>query len=43
LIAENLFLHKQLAFFNERKVKPRRITAIARLAMIALARFFRLA
>jgi hypothetical protein len=36
LIAENLFLRKQLAFFTERKVKPRRI---ARLAMIALARF----
>jgi hypothetical protein len=40
LIAENLFLRKQLAFFKERKVKPRRITRAARLTMIALARFF---
>jgi len=40
LIAENLFLRKQLALFKERKVKPRRITKTARLAMIAMARFF---
>lgn len=40
LIAENLFLRKQLAFFKERNVKPRRISKSARLAMIGLARFF---
>lgn len=40
LIAENLFLRKQLAFFKERNVRPRRITKSARLAMIVLARFF---
>jgi putative transposase len=40
LIAENLFLRKQLALFKERKVKPRRVTRTARVAMIALARFF---
>ena len=40
LIAENLFLRKQLALFRERKVKPRPTTAMARLAMIALAQFF---
>jgi putative transposase len=40
LIAENLFLRKQLAFFRERQTKPRRATAGTRLAMIALAKFF---
>jgi len=40
LLAENLFLRKQLALFKERKVKPSRITRTARLAMIALSRFF---
>ena len=40
LIAENLFLRKQLALFQERKVKPRRTTASFRIAMIALARCF---
>ena len=40
LIAENLFLRKQLAFFKERDVKSRRITKAARLAMLTLARFF---
>jgi putative transposase len=40
LIAENLFLRKQLALFHERKVKPRRITGSFRLAMVALAKFF---
>ena len=40
LIAENLFLRKQLAFFKERNVKPRRITKTARLAMLGLGRFF---
>jgi putative transposase len=40
LIAENLFLRRQLALFQERKVKPRRTTASFRLAMVALAKFF---
>ena len=40
LIAENLFLRKQLALFKERKAKRRSTTATIRLAMIALARFF---
>jgi hypothetical protein len=39
LVAENLFLRKQLALFQERKTKPPKITP-ARLALIALARFF---
>jgi putative transposase len=40
LIAENLFLRRQLALFQERKVKPRRIRTAARLGMLALARCF---
>ena len=40
LIAENLFLRKQLALFQERNVRPRRTTTRIRLAMLALARFF---
>jgi len=38
--AENLFLRKQLALFQERKTKPRRTAASFRLAMVALAKFF---
>jgi putative transposase len=40
LVAENLFLRKQLALFQEHQAKPRRTTATIRLAMVALARFF---
>ncbi len=40
LLAENLFLRKQLALFRERKVKPARIGRATRLTMLALARFF---
>jgi hypothetical protein len=40
LIAENLFLRKQLALFQERHAKPRWTTPSLRLAMVALARFF---
>jgi putative transposase len=40
LIAENLFLRRQLALFHERKAKPHRTTASFRLAMVALAKFF---
>ncbi len=38
LIAENLFLRKQLALFQERKVRPRNDSVATRLTM--LARFF---
>jgi putative transposase len=40
LIAETLYLRKQLALFQERKAKRRRTTPAIRLAMVALARFF---
>jgi hypothetical protein len=40
VVAENLFLRKQLALFQERKTRPRRTTALFRLAMVALAKFF---
>ena len=39
LAAENLFLRKQLAFYMERKVKPRRLNDAARIALVWLARF----
>lgn len=38
LAAENLFLRKQLAFYVERKVKPRRLNDAARIALVVLAR-----
>lgn len=40
LVAENLFLRKQLALFQERKVRPRKVSATARLSLIVLARLF---
>ena len=40
LVAENLFLRKQLALFQERKVKARRTTRMLPVGMVALARFF---
>jgi putative transposase len=40
LIAEILFLRKQLAVFQERKARSRRATNITRLTMIALGRLF---
>ncbi|MBE0592270.1 MAG: hypothetical protein IH616_07710 [Gemmatimonadales bacterium] len=40
LIAENLFLRKQLAMFQERHGRPRRAKPVERLALLALARFF---
>jgi putative transposase len=40
LAAENLFLRKQLALYQERHVKPRRATNTIRLAFIYLARWF---
>src|SRR5688572_28102402 len=39
LAAENLFLRKQLAFYVERKVKPRRLNDATRLALTLLARW----
>jgi putative transposase len=40
LAAENLFLRKQLALYQERHVKPRRATYTTRLGFIWLARLF---
>ena len=37
LAAENLYLRKQLALFQERKVKPRRAHDSTRLIMVILA------
>ncbi|MGD0775812.1 MAG: hypothetical protein ABSC05_23605 [Candidatus Solibacter sp.] len=40
LAAENLFLRKQLALFQERKVKPQRATDATRFLMAILGQFF---
>src|SRR5215472_2811192 len=40
LAAENLYLRKQLALFQERKVKPRRAHDATRLMMVILGRMF---
>src|SRR6266850_4496950 len=40
LAAENLFLRKQLALFQERKVKPRRADDATRCTMATLSRMF---
>jgi putative transposase len=40
LVAENLFLRKQLAFCQEREVKPRRLTDAARIALVFWSRWF---
>ncbi len=40
LVAENLFLRKQLALFQERKVRARHTPARTRLLLIALGKFF---
>ena len=40
LAAENLFLRKQLALFQERKVRPRRADDAARWIMVALGHLF---
>jgi hypothetical protein len=40
LAAEILFLRKQLAFYQERKVKPRRFDNAARLSLLLFSRFF---
>jgi putative transposase len=40
LAAENLFLRKQLALYQERGVKPKRVTDAIRIALAWLARWF---
>jgi len=40
LAAENLFLRKQLAFYQERKIKPRRFDNIARFILVLLSHCF---
>jgi hypothetical protein len=40
LAAENLFLRKQLALYQERHIKPRRATNAVRIALIWLSRWF---
>ena len=40
LAVENLFLRKQLAFYQERKVKPRRADNPTRLTLVLLSRWF---
>jgi hypothetical protein len=40
LAAEVLFLRKQLAFYQERKIKPHRFNDSARLSMLLLAKLF---
>src|SRR5713101_3658792 len=40
LVAENLFLRKQLAFYEERKIKPHRLRDAARLALVFWSRWF---
>src|ERR1700687_1689663 len=40
LATENLFLRKQLAFYQERKIKPHRIAHPTRLSLLWLSRWF---
>ena len=40
LAAENLFLRKQLAFFQERRIKPRRIDPASKLTLVLLSKLF---
>jgi putative transposase len=40
LIAENLFLRRQLALFQEREAKPRRVARATRCWLVLLSRFF---
>jgi putative transposase len=39
LRAENLFLRKQLAFYQERQIRPRRLTDAARISLVLWSRF----
>lgn len=40
LVAENLFLRKQLALYQEREVKPHRAVDATRLFLVVLSKFF---
>jgi len=40
LAAENLFLRKQLAFYQERKIKPRRFDNVTRFILVLLSHAF---
>jgi len=40
LVAKNLFLRKQLAFYQELTVKPRRLDDWGRLSLLLLSRWF---
>ena len=40
LAAENLFLRKQLAFYQERKIKPRRFDNVTRFVLVLLSHGF---
>jgi putative transposase len=40
LAAENLFLRKQLALYQERQIKPRRATAATRYTLVWLSQWF---
>ncbi|MBA3913922.1 MAG: hypothetical protein H0X25_08745 [Acidobacteriales bacterium] len=40
LVAENLFLRKQLAFYREHQVRPRPLTDNARFSLALLSRWF---
>ena len=40
IAAENLFLRRQLALYQERKVDPRRIDPATRITLALLSRFF---
>jgi hypothetical protein len=40
LVAENLFLRKQLAFYQEHQIRPRRLTNAARISLVFWSRFF---
>ncbi|SRR5258708_5467718 len=40
LAAENLFLRKQLAFYQERQTRPRRLTDVARFSLTLWSRLF---
>ena len=40
IIAENLFLRRQLALYQERKTRRRRPTPSAKLALVVLSKFF---
>src|ERR1700730_15089941 len=39
LVAENLFLRKQLAFYQEHETKPRRLTDVARITLVFWSRW----